>query len=51
MESKFDFSQRTIKEFESWIAQFKVARTVLYLQYHHPWSPNYTLFDGSNHFE
>lgn len=51
METKFDFTKRSISEFENWIANFKVARTVLYLQQHHTWSPNYTLFDGNNHFE
>jgi len=51
METKFDFTKRSITEFETWIANFKVARTVLYLQQHHTWSPNYTLFTGNNHFE
>ena len=51
MESKFDFTKRTINEFETWIANIKVARTVLFLQQHHTWSPDYKLFTGDNHFE
>ena len=51
METKFAFTKRTIDEFETWIASFKVARTILYLQQHHTWSPHYGLFTGNNHFE
>jgi uncharacterized protein YgiM (DUF1202 family) len=51
MESKYGFHLFTIAEFEEWIAKQRVARTVLYLQQHHTYSPNYTHFKNNNHFE
>ena len=36
-------------EFNEWIARQNVARTVLYIQQHHTWSPSYKHFTGSNH--
>jgi len=51
METKYSFTLMTISEFENWIANVRVARTIIYLQQHHTYSPNYALFNGSNHFE
>lgn len=51
MEKKFGFTLLSLNEFETWIVQQNVARTVLYIQEHHTWSPNYTHFKGTNHFE
>ena len=51
MEKKFGFTLLSLSEFETWITQQNVARTVLYVQEHHTWSPNYTHFKGNNHFE
>lgn len=50
METKFGFTKMSISEFEQWIAAQRVARTVLILQQHHTWSPDYSLFNGANHF-
>jgi hypothetical protein len=41
----------TIAEFSSWIQFQRIARTILTVQQHHTWSPNYTHFNGSNYFE
>jgi hypothetical protein len=51
METKYNFTLMTISEFENWITNLRVARTIIYLQHHHTWSPNYALFNGNNHFE
>lgn len=41
----------SIDEFETWLTVQRVARTVLYVQQHHTYSPDYSRFNGSNHFE
>jgi SH3-like domain-containing protein len=51
MTTKFSFTKLTIDEFETWISNLRVARTILTVQEHHTFSPNYSLFNGSNHFE
>jgi uncharacterized protein YgiM (DUF1202 family) len=51
MQQKFGFSLYTLAEFEQWIAKTPVFRSVLYVQQHHTWSPQYVHFNGRNHFE
>ena len=51
MKKKYGFTLFTLDEFESWLAQQQVARTVLYVQEHHTFVPNYAHFNGTNHFE
>ncbi|MCX2574530.1 SH3 domain-containing protein [Pedobacter sandarakinus] len=51
MNTKFGFTHLSINEFENWLSELRIARTVLYLQQHHTWSPSYIQFKGSNHFE
>lgn len=51
MESKLGFTKMTIAEFEAWLDKLSVARTVLYIQQHHTWNPDYNSFKGTNHFE
>ena len=51
METKFGFTSFTISEFETWIKQENIARTVLFIQEHHTFSPGYIHFKGNNHFE
>ena len=51
MEQKYGFTLLTPVEFENWIKQQDVARTVLYIQEHHTWSPSYQHFKGNNHFD
>ncbi len=41
----------SVAEFEQWIKNIKVARTILRIQQHHTFVPSYALFTGSNHFE
>lgn len=49
--SKLGFIKMDISEFENWIKDLKIARTILYIQQHHTWNPSYVSFKGNNHFE
>ncbi len=51
MEHKHGFSKMTIQEFELWISQQRIARTILKIQQHHTFSPSYIHFKEGNHFE
>jgi len=51
METKYGFTLLSITEFENWIKDQAVARTVLFLQQHHTFSPGYAHFNGVNHFD
>lgn len=51
MKTQNGFTLFTPNEFVNWIAGLRVARTVLYVQEHHTYSPDYRLFNGSNHFQ
>jgi SH3-like domain-containing protein len=51
METKYGFTKMTPAEFEGWISAQRVARTILTLQQHHTWNPDYLSFTGDNHFE
>ncbi len=51
METKFGFAKMTIEEFTEWLSKQRVARTILNVQQHHTWIPNYSHFNGKNHFE
>lgn len=51
METKFGFTLMTVNEFEAWINAQNLARTVLYVQEHHTFSPDYGNFRGDNHFD
>ncbi|WP_316829231.1 SH3 domain-containing protein [Pedobacter aquatilis] len=51
MTSKFGFTKMDINEFETWISNLRVARTILYIQEHHTWSPSYVQCKANNQFE
>lgn len=51
METRFGFTQMTLQEFETWLFQQRVGRTILKVQQHHTYIPSYVHFNGSNHFE
>jgi hypothetical protein len=51
MQTKYGFTKMTLAEFDTWIQQQRIARTLLNVQQHHTWNPNYSHFNGSNHFE
>lgn len=51
METKYGFTKFSLSEFEEWITDKKIIRTVLKIQQHHTFSPSYKEFDGKNHFE
>lgn len=38
-------------EFYRWLMDQKFTRTIKLIQNHHTWIPNYSHFDGDNHFE
>lgn len=43
------FKKFTIAEFEQFINDTKIARTVLFIQQHHTYIPSYVHFTGNNH--
>ncbi len=51
MTTKFGFTKMNFQEFETWINDLRIARTILTIQQHHTYSPDYFLFKGNNHFE
>lgn len=51
METKYGFKKMTSKEFDHYISNLKIARTVLTIQQHHTYIPSYIHFKGNNHFE
>ncbi len=51
METQNGFTKLTPAEFERWMEDQRVARTILTLQQHHTWNPDYSSFKGGNHFE
>ncbi len=50
MEKKHGFLKFDSDEFINWLSGVKVGRTVLKIQQHHTFIPNYDNFKGSNHF-
>ena len=51
MKTKDGFTQLTIQEFENYIKQIKVARTILYIQQHHTYIPSYQNCISKTNFE
>ena len=51
MKTKYGFTQYSIQEFETYIKNLKVARTILYIQEHHTFSPDYKLCTPTNQLE
>jgi N-acetylmuramoyl-L-alanine amidase/Bacterial SH3 domain len=51
MQTKFGFTKMNVQEFDTWLKSVKVARTIVKIQEHHTYIPNYSNFTGSNHFE
>lgn len=51
METKFGFTKMNLSEFETWIKNLRVSRTVLKIQQHHTYIPSYSHFSEENHFE
>ncbi|MCP9761526.1 SH3 domain-containing protein [Lacihabitans soyangensis] len=51
METKYGFTKMSVSEFETWIDNTRVARTIIYLQQHHTYIPSYQQFTGKNHFD
>ena len=51
METKYGFTRMNLPEFEHWIANLRVGRTILKIQQHHTYIPSYIHFTGFNHLE
>jgi len=45
------FTKLKIQQFEDWIASIEMVRKILFIQHHHTEIPNYSHFNGNNHFE
>ncbi|MGE5551533.1 MAG: N-acetylmuramoyl-L-alanine amidase [Bacteroidota bacterium] len=43
------FSVLTLAEFDAWLNEQKVSRTIKLVQNHHTWCPSYKHFTGQNH--
>lgn len=50
MEKKGHFILCNVDEFESWLNDSRIARTIRLIQNHHTYIPNYSHFKGNNHF-
>jgi uncharacterized protein YraI len=51
MENRFGFTLLTVEEFGAWLKEEKVSRVITAIQIHHTWLPDYSNFNGKNHFE
>jgi hypothetical protein len=51
MEQQYGFISLELEDFRAWIKQHQVARTLLYVQQHHTFLPDYSHFTGTNHAE
>ncbi len=51
MEKKYGFTKLALNEFNSWLKNQSISRTVTYIQEHHTYRPDYDSFNGSNHFQ
>lgn len=51
MEKKYGFTKLSLNEFNSWLKNQNISRTITYIQEHHTYRPNYGSFNGSNHFK
>lgn len=51
MTEKYGFKKIEVHEFEDWISNINVGRTVMKIQQHHTYIPSYVHFNGNNHFE
>lgn len=51
MEEKYGFVKMPLNEFYQWLKSNRIGRTVLFVQEHHTFRPNYTHFTGKNHFD
>ena len=51
MKTKHGFIKLSPIEFENWLSTIRIGRTILKIQQHHTYIPNYSHFNGSNHFE
>lgn len=51
MDTKYGFVRMNLAEFENWISNFRVGRTVMKIQQHRTFIPSYIHFTGMNHFD
>jgi hypothetical protein len=51
METKMGFTKMTPSEFSGWIRNQRIARTIVKIQQHHTFLPDYRHFTGNNHFD
>ncbi len=50
MKTKQGFILLNRSEFKDWVMKHNINRKVVMIQNHHTWVPDYTRFNGSNHF-
>ncbi len=50
MQIKGEFMLFNLSEFKDWLFKQSFTREINLIQMHHTWSPNYSNFNGNNHF-
>ncbi len=50
METKSGFTLMELNEFDNWLGQQNITRNIRTVQQHHTWLPDYSNFNGDNHF-
>ena len=51
MKQEDKFLLLDLREFELWLKGLKLKRKILLIQNHHTWLPDYSTFNGKNHFK
>jgi hypothetical protein len=51
MKTQGKFTLFELDEFNNWLSQKKVKRSIKIIQQHHTYKPDYSTFKGDNHFE
>lgn len=51
MENKYGFTKMNLDEFNVWLQNQQISRTITYIQQHHTYNPDYDSFNGNNHFQ
>lgn len=51
MKTQGKFTLLELNEFNNWLGQKKVKRSIKIIQQHHTYKPDYSTFKGDNHFE
>ena len=51
METRNGFTKMNVIQFEGWLNAQSIGRTIINVQQHHTYKPDYSGFNGNNHFD